>query len=444
MSARLLAILASVTVAALLAGCGGSTSSRSSLHACPRGLARPWRCTVVTVPLDRTGKVPGAVSLAVAEYHRPGPPRPAVLALAGGPGSAAIPGAASFRARLAPLLDDRDLLVVDVRGTGVSDPIACPGIDGAATWSPTAVKACADALGPARAFYGTRDTVQDLEAVRRALRIPELTVFGVSYGTKVAVDYARAYPARVRALVLDSVIAEDTDPYYRRSATGAARVLRNQCARARCAAGRDPVHDLREVLRREPRRPQAPLLHAVVSGGAALHSLPGALASAADGDDGALSTVLPKTVPDARAPGWLDPAGSPTLYLATSCEDGSFPWRASDDVATRLRASDAELRRLGDRAFAPFGAAVGREYGAAGICARWPEAGRLPPPRRPPDVPTLILQGGDDDLAPLAGARELARELPRSRVVVVPGAGHGVLRPSGPAQDALRAFAAAH
>src|SRR5690242_8280042 len=100
MPARLLAMLASVTVAALLAGCGGSSSSRSTLHACPAGLAAPWRCTVVRVPLDRSGKVPGVVSLAVADYHEPGPPRPAVLALAGGPGSAAIPGAAAFRARL--------------------------------------------------------------------------------------------------------------------------------------------------------------------------------------------------------------------------------------------------------------------------------------------------------------------------------------------------------
>jgi pimeloyl-ACP methyl ester carboxylesterase len=442
MSARLLAPLASLVVAVLLAACGGSPASPSSLHACPSGLASPWRCTVVTVPLDRSGKVRGAVHLAVAEYHLPGPPRRAVLALAGGPGSAAIPGAASFRARLAPLLEDRDLLVVDQRGTGVSDPIRCPGIDGATTWSAAAVTACADALGPARAFYGTRDSVQDLEAVRRALRIPSLTVYGVSYGTKVAADYARAFPARVDGLVLDSVIAEDTDPYYRRSATGAARVLRNQCAEARCPPGHDPVRDLRTVLRRDPGLAQAPLLHAVVSGGARLHSLPGALASAAGGDLGALTAVLPETVPDARDPGWLDPAGSSTIYLATSCEDGAFPWGDADDVPTRLRESEAELHRLGDQAFAPFGAVVGRQYGAAGMCAHWPETGRQPAPPRLPDVPALILQGGDDDLAPLEGARELARELPHARLLVVPGAGHGVLRPSGPAQDALRAFAA--
>jgi pimeloyl-ACP methyl ester carboxylesterase len=440
MSVRVLAALAGAAAVALTAACGVSQPSASTLHACP-GLPAPWRCTVVTVPLDRSARVGGAVHLAVAEYHRPGPPRPAVLALAGGPGSAAIPGSEDFRARLAPLLRTRDLLVVDQRGTGVSDPIACESIDADASWTPADVAECAATLGPRRAFYSTRDSVADLEAVRSALRIPRLTVFGVSYGTKVAADYARAYPSRVAGLVLDSAIVEDTDPYYRRSARGAVRVLRNQCAQGRCPAGHDPVRDLRTVLRREPGLPQAPLLHAVVAGGNGLHALPSALASAAAGDLGPLTAVLPRTVPDARSPGWLDPSGSLTLYLATSCEDGRFPWQPADALGARLRASRTELRRLGDRAFAPFGRAVGRQYGSVAICARWPESGRTLPPAPLPDVPALLLQGGDDDLAPLGGAREIARELPHARLVVVPGAGHGVLAGNGRSAAALRAFA---
>jgi pimeloyl-ACP methyl ester carboxylesterase len=220
------------------------------------------------------------------------------------------------------------------------------------------------------------------------------------------------------------------------------RVLRNQCAQGRCPPGHDPVRDLREVLRREPGLPQAPLLHAVVVGGGRLHALPSALASAAAGDLGPLTAVLPRTVPDARAPGWLDASESRTLYLATSCEDGRFPWQSADAVGARLRASRTELRRLGDRAFAPFGRAVGRQYGSVAICARWPESGRTPPPAPLPDVPALLLQGGDDDLSPLGGAREIARDLPRSRLVVVPGAGHGVLETTGRTAAALRSFAA--
>jgi pimeloyl-ACP methyl ester carboxylesterase len=441
MSVRVLASLASAAVAVLVLVCVVSLGSAATLRSCP-GLPAPWRCAVVTVPLDRGGSVGGDVHLAVAEYHRPGPPRPAVLALAGGPGSAAIPGAEGFRARLAPLLGNRDLLVIDQRGTGVSDPISCESIDADPSWTPADVAECAASLGPRRAFYSTRDSVADLEAVRAVLRIPRLTLFGVSYGTKVAADYARTYPARVSGLVLDSVIVEDTDPYYRRSAHGAVRVLRNQCTQGRCTPGHDPVRDLRKVLRREPRLPQAPLLHAVVAGGDLLHALPSALAAAAGGDLGPLTAMLPRTIPDARAPGWLDPSGSRTLYLATSCEDGRFPWQPGASVDARLRAARRDLRRLGDRAFAPFGRAVGRQYGSAALCARWPEAGRTPPPAPLPDVPALLLQGGDDDLAPLGGAREIARELPQSRLVVLPGAGHGVLAASGPTAAALRSFAA--
>jgi pimeloyl-ACP methyl ester carboxylesterase len=441
MSVRVLAAPASAAAVALTLIALVSRPSASTLHSCP-GLPAPWRCAVVTVPLDRSGRVGGDVRLAVAEYHRPGPARAAVLALAGGPGSAAIPGSEGFRARLAALLRTRDLLVVDQRGTGVSGPVGCDKIDADASWSPADVAECAANLGPRRAFYATRDSVADLEAVRRALQIPRLTVFGVSYGTKVAADYARAYPSRVAGLVLDSVIVEDTDPYYRRSARGVVGVLRNQCTQGRCTPGHDPVRDLRTVLRRDPWLPQAPLLHAVVAGGGGLHALPSALASAAAGDLRPLTAVLPRTIPDARAPGWLDPSGSRTLYLATSCEDGRFPWQPAEAVSVRLRAARTELRRLGDRAFAPFGRAVGRQYGSAAICARWPESGRTPPPAPLPDVPALLLQGGDDDLAPLGGAREIARELPRSRLVVISGAGHGVLAPTGPAAAALRAFAA--
>src|SRR5206468_3314718 len=63
---------------------------------------------------------------------------------------------------------------------------------------------------PARAFYTTRDSVEDFEALRKALGVDKVTLYGVSYGTKVAVAYAMAHPEHVESLVLDSVV----DPTY--------------------------------------------------------------------------------------------------------------------------------------------------------------------------------------------------------------------------------------
>ncbi|HEU4978962.1 MAG TPA: alpha/beta hydrolase, partial [Solirubrobacteraceae bacterium] len=404
---------------------------------CPPGLAQPWQCSIVSVRLDRSGRVRGRVHLAVALLHRPGPPRPAVLALAGGPGAAALPGAKGFARILAPLLTNRDLLVVDQRGTGASDPIACPQIEADETWSAAAVTACAQQLGPAGAFYSTDASVGDLETVRHMLAIPALTVYGVSYGTKVAVDYARAHPKAVDGLVLDSPIVEDTDPFYRRSANGAQRVLENLCAENACVAHADPGADLRTLVgmmrggvltRRGVSVSEGSLLHAIVAGGPRLHALPPALHTATGGDLRPLAALLPRQVPDARDPsGWLAPSDSSTVYLATSCEDGDFPWAQSETQGQRLASAEAYLDRLGDRAFAPFDRYAGEQYGEARICAPWPEAGRRPAPAPLPDVPALLLVGGDDDLAPLEGAKEIAAQLPHSRLVVVPDSGHGVL-----------------
>ena len=71
-----------------------------------------------------------------------------------------------------------------------------------------------DRIGPARRFYTTPDSVLDMEAIRQQLGVEKLTLFGVSYGTELAVAYARAYPQHVQRLVLDSVVDyDDRDPF---------------------------------------------------------------------------------------------------------------------------------------------------------------------------------------------------------------------------------------
>ena len=75
--------------------------------------------------------------------------------------------------------------------------------------SPRAAAVCAERLGPARARYTTQETVADLEAVRAALGYERIALYGTSYGTKLAVAYARAHPDRVERLLLDSVVAPD-------------------------------------------------------------------------------------------------------------------------------------------------------------------------------------------------------------------------------------------
>jgi pimeloyl-ACP methyl ester carboxylesterase len=185
------------------------------------------------------------------------------------------------------------------------------------------------------------------------------------------------------------------------------------------------------------------LLNAIVKGGhATLHALPAALHAAVAGNLAPLVALLPSDIPDARQPAWLSAGSSHTIYLVTSCEDGDFPWKRWDSRAQRKAAVSDDLGRLGDAAFAPFDRHVGSQYGEARICIPWPTSGHRQVPLPLPDVPALLLVGGDDDLAPLEGAREIAEQLPEARIVTVAGAGHGVLGTGGPAADALHAFAA--
>jgi pimeloyl-ACP methyl ester carboxylesterase len=187
------------------------------------------------------------------------------------------------------------------------------------------------------------------------------------------------------------------------------------------------------------------LLNTIVKGGAAtLHALPAALRAAAAGRLKPLAALIPPSIPDARQPGWLTAFGSHTIYLATSCEDGDFPWRRPDRLAQRETAVNRMLSRLGDAAFAPFDHYVGAQYGEARICAPWPNSGHHAAPPRLPNVPALLLVGGDDDLAPLEGAREIAAQLPQAQIVTVPAVGHGVLGTGGAAAAALKSFSTDH
>ena len=92
-----------------------------------------FACATLPVPLDRSGRVPGTISLASSADARPRrPQRDAVIALAGGPGQAALPLGEFIAKAMAPALGTRDLLVFDQRGTGDSDPLACPALSSSA------------------------------------------------------------------------------------------------------------------------------------------------------------------------------------------------------------------------------------------------------------------------------------------------------------------------
>src|SRR5204863_9602678 len=94
---------------------------------------------------------------------------------------------------------------------------------------------CANTIGPTRVFYSTRDHADDMEAVRAALGVDKIGLYGVSYGTKLALAYALGYPTHVDRIALDSVVpVQFPDPFDQNVLQEMPGTLQRYCADAVC------------------------------------------------------------------------------------------------------------------------------------------------------------------------------------------------------------------
>jgi pimeloyl-ACP methyl ester carboxylesterase len=438
---------------------------------CPR--TNDFACAHLTVPLKPAGGGTETITLAMRRHLAPtGRAKEAVIALAGGPGQAAIPFLETFTQLLGPILSTRDLVVFDQRGIGLSHPLSCSAFEhiDASELTPHAVEVCANQIGPQRGFYETADTVADIEAIRQAAGYERLVLYGTSYGTKVAERYAQHYPTHVSAMVLDSVVLPNgPEPLSHDSFAAVPRVLRGLCAGHACThVTRNPVSDLARLVQivhhhsisgravnshgrvRHVHITAEDLLGVLFAGdfNPLLRSeYPGAVRSALEGDTAALARML------ARAEGSeqkesseeqsLNEGFDTPLYFATSCEEQAFPFNRSASPATRRAEALAALRARPASEFAPFTPADALAVSNIGVCANWPFVNQTPEIDEAPlpAVPTLIFSGEQDLRTPTADARALAAEIPGAKLVIA-HTGHSVLTsPFGDcARSALQAF----
>jgi pimeloyl-ACP methyl ester carboxylesterase len=441
----------------------------------PCGSSNEYACGHLTVPLDPGGSAPGTITLAMRRHRAPvGEAREAIIALAGGPGQAALPFTEDFAHLLGPIAATRDLIVFDQRGIGLSHPLSCHRFE-LDTRSPASEPAgrliteCADQIGPERAYYTTAQTVADIEAIRQAGGYEKLVLYGTSYGTKVAERYAQTYPSHVSALVLDSVVPPNgPEPLNLPTFAAIPRVLRQLCAARACAhITPNPVADLSRLVRRmhsgalsgrwidgdgrahTVRFSANTLLDVLIAGDlepVLRTEVPAAVRAAAYGDDAPFARLLR----DASEHGEGGEEESPSesfdtpLYYATSCEEELFPWNRSASPATRLAEARKRIAALPGKLIAPF--SVGNVLALSDMpaCAFWPYTTPAPESVQAPfpSVPTLILSGADDLRTPTANARVLAAQIPGSHLLIVPGVGHSVLGSdlSGCASKALQAL----
>jgi pimeloyl-ACP methyl ester carboxylesterase len=430
------------------------------------GQAAGLVCSTVVVPLDRTGAVPGTVGLHVEQLPADGVARGTIFLIAGGPGQGSAhvfglgnPGSDQLFRYLFP---GYNLVAYDDRGTGESGLLDCPALQAAQTEAANRIAAaqCGAALGTAGNFYSTATHADDLEAVRQSLNVDKVALYGVSYGTKLSMAYALAYPQHVSRLLLDSVLPPELpDPYE-------ASVLRSMPSKLQqfCASFCNGSTFAADVVALANRYAAKPLTGKVLfaSGRTATQTVGGddlvSIVLDADLSPGE-AAELPAVVRAARlgntapllrlavlhqASNDVDSIDlSAGLYAATVCRDGPFPWQPDTPVAQRQAALQAAIAALPPGTFGPFGSWAGN-FGNADFCLQWPGptggvalgAGPLP------DVPMLAVSGGFDMRTPTDGAQSVVARFPQGHLLVVPGVGHSTVTadPSGCAVNAVRSW----
>jgi len=133
---------------------------------------------------------------------------------AGGPGQAATEAWPLVAPALRKVNESRDILLVDQRGTGQSNPLKCPEIELdealAQDWDELArsTRECLNSVDGDPRFYTTTIAMHDIDRARAALGYERVNLFGGSYGTRAAQVYLRLFPERVRTMVLDGVVPQ--------------------------------------------------------------------------------------------------------------------------------------------------------------------------------------------------------------------------------------------
>jgi pimeloyl-ACP methyl ester carboxylesterase len=367
-----------------------------------------------------------------------------VTFLDGGPGGAATEDYPAIAPELAPLRQRHDILLIDQRGTGGSNALKCAQLSSDQHSPAQLVQAnqpdmltavlqqCLAQLAPRAApqDYTTTAAVRDLEAVRQALGGPMLDVIGVSYGTRVAQQYARTYPGSVRSVVLDSPVP-NTLALGADHARNLERVLQALAAHCRAEADcaqhfGDPYATLYRVRARLQAHPQMVQLRDPVT----YESLQ--LMLTADDLAAVVRFYAYSPLTAALLPLMLDEAdhGNYAPLL------GQKRWLASDlsdQITSGLElsvvcAEDADLlvSRPQDADTLLGNGMIERAHAA---CRIWPKGSR-PADFHTPLVssrPILILSGELDPVTPPLYGREILHTLSDARQLIAPGQGHGVM-----------------
>ncbi|MGN2244099.1 alpha/beta hydrolase [Frateuria sp. GZRR33] len=406
------------------------------------GLTTAAWCAPFEVPENRDDPHSRRIRLNVAVIRSDAqvPARDMLVFLAGGPGQAATETWPMIAPALDPLLAHRNVLLIDQRGTGKSNPLDCKAADkndriGAvagfdAERLRAQVAACLKEV-QAKAdprFYTTTAAVADLEDVRQALGAPSFDLVGVSYGTRVAQQYAMHHPDAVRSILLDGVVPNQLvlGEDFARNLEDALKAQFARCTAECKARFGDPyqtLYQLRDALRANPhkvsfRDPQTYQSVERTLSDDALASVVRLFAYSP-----VTTALLPLSI-DAAAHGDVGPLLGQAKLISGDMADSMNGGMQSSVICSedadllQPRPQDADTI-LGTRMIDTLQA----------VCSVWPHGTRPADFHQPlkTAIPTLLLSGQFDPVTPPRYGEEVLKGLSNGRHLVLNGQGHNVI-----------------
>jgi pimeloyl-ACP methyl ester carboxylesterase len=405
-------------------------------------LPKDARCGVYEVFENRSAKSGRKIPLQVVVLPATGPERltDPLLYFAGGPGGPSLEEGVWFTKPMPELRKNRDILLIDSRGTGQSAALTCDELQGTGSlqgfleeFMPAdKVRACRDRLQKTADLtqYSSDSAVDDFEEIRTALGYGKVNIIGTSYGTRTVQAYMRRHPGSVRTAVMSAVVPVDeatplvTARYSQQALDGLITECEGDpaCNRAFPKLREEVATVLRRVGK-EPVRLQVPstetgqpidftlskngfgqVLRRMLYYNRWISLTPLYLHRAANGDWQPLAEFAQVISQAQGAVGGY--------FLSVTCSEDLAFVREEEIPAAVAGTFLGDLR-------------VRKQLAA---CKGWP-APKLGPGFRVPvasDIPTLLLSGGADPVTPPSSGDRVARTLKRSRHVVVPDGGHGL------------------
>jgi pimeloyl-ACP methyl ester carboxylesterase len=413
-------------------------------------------CTRFEVPEDRarpTGRRIG-LRVAVIRSNAEKPRADWLVFLDGGPGGAATDDYPQLQGAFGDMARRRHILLVDQRGTGGSNALSCEAADDRSSASSAPADSdtgvvdqrnrivpdhlaarlnqCLASLGTKSdpAQYTTGAAIADLEALRLALGAPQLNLLGVSYGTRVAQQYATAYPAAVRSVVLDSAVpntlylaSEHAQNLEASLQAQFARCHTDTACRQRFSDPYAAMHALRRQLQVHPVSVSArdPLTHAPFTRAYGAGDLAATMRLFAYSP--LTAALLPLGI-DAALKGDITPLQAQEKLIidvvSERLTDGMGLSVACAEDADGLKHNPADEDTLLGNSLVDY---------LLHACQSWPRGTRSAGFHQPfrSSAPVLVLAGEFDPVTPPRYAEAIAAGLGNARLLKLRGQGHGVM-----------------